>query len=90
MMEAQSFGIPIIACAVGGIPEIVGESTGILVDGRADIGEFAEALGAALEPGRFVRESVRAFSASNFDAKINYNRFADALIALWKDQAPAA
>ena len=89
MMEAQSYGIPIIACGVGGIPEIVGERTGILLERDPSPDAVAEALHDALRPGRFETETVRASFASNFDAKINYQRFADALIALWKGQTAA-
>src|SRR5690606_20070336 len=31
MMEAQSFGVPVVATAVGGVPEIIGHDTGVLV-----------------------------------------------------------
>jgi glycosyltransferase involved in cell wall biosynthesis len=88
MMEAQSFGIPIVACAVHGVPEIVNERTGVLLDERVDVDDARRALEQALS-GAFASESVRAFYAANFDAKINYNRFADELIALWKDQVAA-
>ena len=38
MMEAQSYGIPIVACAVHGVPEIVNERTGILLPPDGDSG----------------------------------------------------
>jgi glycosyltransferase involved in cell wall biosynthesis len=82
MMEAQSYGIPIVARGVGGVPEIVNERTGLLLSPQATPGEVADALGKALEPGGFAAESVRAFFQRRFDAKTNYNRFVDTLLAL--------
>ena len=38
MMEAQSYGIPVVACTVQGVPEIVNEDTGILVSPEATVG----------------------------------------------------
>lgn len=46
-LEALSCGIPIIASAVGGIPEIVTPGTGVIVK-PADAGELAEAISAML------------------------------------------
>jgi glycosyltransferase involved in cell wall biosynthesis len=82
MMEAQSYGIPIVACGVGGVPEIVNEKTGMLLPPEATPPEVAVALGKALEPGEFAAESVRSFFQERFDAKTNYNRFVDTLLAL--------
>lgn len=82
MMEAQGYGIPIVAYGVGGVPEIVNERTGVLLPPEATPPEAAVALGKALEPGGFAAESVRSFFQQRFDAKTNYNRFADTLLAL--------
>jgi len=90
MMEAQSYGIPVVACEVGGVAEIVNESTGVLLDVDASPAEMAAGLGAALEPRRFDRGVVRRFFRDRFEARSNYNAFADALIELHERQAPAA
>jgi len=82
MMEAQSFGIPIVARGVGGVPEIVTETTGVLLSPDAKAPEAAEGLRAALESGRFECDSVRAAFRRRFDASVNYNRFVDSLLAL--------
>lgn len=90
MMEAISFGVPVVGLAVQGTPEIVTDATGILLDEDADEDAVARAVERALEPGRFDRDRIRAFFRSRFDAETNYDEFADALIAIWQDQAPAA
>jgi glycosyltransferase involved in cell wall biosynthesis len=82
MMEAQSYGIPIVARRVGGVSEIVDEKTGVLLSSQATPSEVAVALRKALEPGGFAAEAVRAFFQQRFDAKTNYNRFVDTLLAL--------
>lgn len=88
MMEAQSFGIPIVGCDVGAVGEIIEEATGILLHRAATPVQMAEGLRAALEPGRFDRDAVQASYRARFEATGNYNRFADALIAL-RDGAAA-
>lgn len=44
MMEAQSFGIPIIATNVGGVSEIVTERSGVLLDANPDEIEISRAI----------------------------------------------
>jgi glycosyltransferase involved in cell wall biosynthesis len=90
MMEAQSFGIPIVARAVNGVPEIVTPATGILVRPDASVPEVAAAVSAALRPERFRPSEIRAFFRANFDAQVNYSAFADAIIALHDSTSPAA
>ena len=82
MMEAQSFGVPIVACDVGGVAEIVNPRTGILVSAAAELDEIAAGLRAALAPGAFDPATIRAWQRENFDARTNYERFADALLEL--------
>jgi glycosyltransferase involved in cell wall biosynthesis len=89
MMEAQSYGVPIVACAVHGVPEIVNDSTGVLVAPEATLPDVAAALRRALEPDTFYAAPVRKFFLNHFEASANYNRFADALIALHKRQGTA-
>jgi glycosyltransferase involved in cell wall biosynthesis len=45
IMEAQSCGIPVLATAVGGVPEIVNEEDGKLLPASADAAEVAAGLG---------------------------------------------
>lgn len=44
IMEAQSFGIPVIACDVGGISEIVNKNNGLLIDANVSSDELANIL----------------------------------------------
>jgi glycosyltransferase involved in cell wall biosynthesis len=88
MMEAVSFGVPVVAVAVHGVPEIVTDTTGVRLPPDATVEAAAEATCRALEPGRFDRKRIRAFHREQFEAGANYDRFADALIALREDQAP--
>lgn len=82
MMEALSFGIPIVAVAVNGVPEIVTPRTGIQLSEGAGIREMSDGLNDALDRSRFDRMEIRRLFAENFDARTNYNRFADVLIDL--------
>lgn len=82
MMEALSFGVPVVAVGVQGVPEIVTSATGVLLDPEAGADEVARGLAEALEPGRFDPERMRALFLEHFEAERNYNEFADALIAL--------
>lgn len=52
IMEAQSCAVPVIATAVGGVPEMVTSDDGILLSPRPDPSEVAAAIAAAAdEPG---------------------------------------
>lgn len=64
VMEALASGRPVVAFRVGGIPEIVDEWSGILVDTRKGLA-FADALNTALDrswDARKIRESVARLS----------------------------
>jgi len=83
IMEAISFGIPVIATDVGGVSEIVTSETGVLLNpgfepealGRM-LNEFAHSPLNALP----FRERVRAFFLENFSAEKNYPAFVDKLL----------
>jgi glycosyltransferase involved in cell wall biosynthesis len=85
MMEAQSFGTPIVSLAVGGVPEIVTPGTGVLLPSDADMSTVAEALGEAAEPASFDRKRIRSAAAGRYDAAANYRAFADALLGIWSE-----
>jgi glycosyltransferase involved in cell wall biosynthesis len=89
MMEAQSYGIPIAACAVHGVPEIVNDDTGVLLSPEAPLAELGAGLRAALKPGRFAAATIRNRFRERFDAVTNYNAFADALVELHEPRSAA-
>lgn len=90
MMEAQSFGVPIVAPAVGGVPELVPPEAGVLVPPDASMARIGEALAGALDPGRFDPDRIRSIFASRFDAATNYGEFADSVLSLCSAGAPRA
>jgi glycosyltransferase involved in cell wall biosynthesis len=83
MMEAISFGVPLIGIQVHGIPEIVTLETGICLPLEATPSQAASALSEVLTPDRFDRAAIREFSVRNYSASVNYSKFADDLISLW-------
>lgn len=85
MMEAQSAGIPIVALAVGGVPEIVTAETGAPLPPDAGAATVAAALERAIDPARFDPERIRAAFAGRWDASANYGAFADSLLGIWSE-----
>jgi len=69
LLEAQALGIPVIAFnAPGGIPEIISEENGILVDDN-DILGFASAIQEGLSVG-FNRESIIENTRKRFSVHV--------------------
>lgn len=60
MAEASSVGLPIVATAVGGVPEIVSRENGRLVHSVSDPAEYAKAIRELLDPA----ENARARAAT--------------------------
>ncbi len=84
MMEAISFGIPILSTDVGGCNEIVSERTGILIPPDTPVKEVAriiEGFGNSHLHRAGFRNEVRKEWRSKFDAAFNYKKFFDALYA---------
>ena len=82
MMEAASFGIPIISTDVGGCSEIVTERTGVLIskDNTATelLSGLKNILSSKLNTSDF-RKGVKEFWSQNFDAQKNYSHFIQSL-----------
>ncbi len=83
MMEVQRFGVPIVATAVGGVPELVTPETGILLDQHVSPREMAAAIHQGLTTGRFDRHVIRAAFSRRFDAAVVYPAFAAELLDVW-------
>ncbi len=79
IMEAMSFGIPVIATSVGGTPEIVNNTNGILLSPNPSPGEIAETIRkiynlSETEIVQYRNNSYKMWK-ENFDAEKNYENF---------------
>lgn len=71
MMEAISFGVPIIACDVGGVSEIVNENTGILLPKDFNITLVANQVENFLLYNNFNKKKIRDYWKQYFNHKKN-------------------
>jgi len=78
IMEAISFGIPVVATNVGGTPEVVTEMTGILVSSNPNADEVAEAILRVVR----LNLSPRDFWFKNYNADTNYSEFSHKLLEI--------
>lgn len=75
MMEAISFGIPVLSTDVGGCKEIVTEETGVLIPLQTEMEEIAQIVTAFKDSEKnspTFRKGVRGFWEKHFDAEKNY------------------
>ncbi|MCM8535312.1 MAG: glycosyltransferase [Lentisphaeraceae bacterium] len=81
IMEAQSFGIPIIATDVGGVSEIVNNSNGRLLNKSITAHDLALEIEWFYENWEknkmFLRDESRESWLLNFQAEKNYTKFCD-------------
>ena len=75
MMEAISYGIPVFACNISGIPELVNSTTGALFELEDTPEVIAKKFLACLETYNFDRELIKKFFKENFYFKSNYQKF---------------
>jgi glycosyltransferase involved in cell wall biosynthesis len=87
MMEAISFGIPLFACDVDGVPEIVNELTGKLIPVNMREEEAAEELEQTVARV-FDREKIYNFFSEKFDANRNYTQFVEEIYRLYGLRSP--
>jgi glycosyltransferase involved in cell wall biosynthesis len=84
IMEAQSAGIPVLATDVGGTKEIVGLQNGFLVPKDFDMKETAatitQYLSSSDEEINNKRKNAYQNWQTNYNAAINYTKFADLLL----------
>ncbi len=85
IQEALSYGIPIIATAVGEIPLMV-QGNGILLDQHMKISEIVDAIREMYDLTYEEKEQMRKISRNlweqYFDANRNYNVFAESLLEI--------
>lgn len=81
MMEAQSFGVPIMAYSIFGIPEIVTNKTGVLLQESDSEIEIAEQLTKILKQEIvFDKAQIKQFFNIHFSAEHNFKAFTQNLI----------
>lgn len=84
IMEAISFGIPVVAPDVGGVSEIVTPQTGKLLDSDLNISEASKIICDQLETCSRIKEyrnTVYTFWLENYSIS-NHEKFATELVAL--------
>ena len=85
LMEAQCVGLPVVATAVGGTPEVVPAESNELVDPSDSVSALSEAvLRASRRPPEEAHER-RSHWAQHYDAAVNYAAWADELARLVSD-----
>jgi len=82
IMEAISYGIPVVATDVSGVPEIVNHHTGRLVPADAPPDRIADAVRFILSGQGPSRGEIFAFYRAHFCAERNFSAFADMLHAV--------
>ena len=86
IMEALSFGIPVIAPDIGGIHEIINANNGFLIDEKNDVMKYVVALKSIEEMDRkdylLLRRNARTSWEEKWNLNKNYYLFTDELYNL--------
>lgn len=76
MMEAQSFGIPILGTNVNGVSEIINQATGVLIDLKESDDKIIKSVESIIyNKNHFNRLNIINFFNKNFNAETNYTKF---------------
>jgi glycosyltransferase involved in cell wall biosynthesis len=95
VLEACAAGVPVVATAVGGTPEVLGHGGGMLVP-PGDPRALGAAINAALARGKALRdlgEAGRRFVREHFSFDAQARRYEELLAEVcpsWLEQSPAA
>lgn len=85
IMEAMSFGIPVIATDVGGNREIVNEENGILIPEEIEFDVLADHISTLYQKNQTSindqREKALSTWEKDYNAEINYYKFTDQICA---------
>jgi colanic acid/amylovoran biosynthesis glycosyltransferase len=87
LMEAAACGVPAVATAVGGIPELVGHGTTGLLAPAGDAGALASALLKLIEQPHLRAKMGRAARQRAVE-RFSLSRQIDSLLLLWKEVVP--
>lgn len=83
MMEAISYGIPLVGTDVGGVKEIVNKETGILIPKDFQIQDLIESIYQnIIDKNHFNRKTIMDFWTQNFNSAKNYASFYSKLLEL--------
>lgn len=82
LMEAISSGIPVVATNVGGIPDLVNDKTGRLVERDFKKEEFDTALQWVLDNNDSLAQSSHQFYLNTFNSDNNYRSFYQSIVSL--------
>ena len=83
MMEALSFGIPVMATAVGGVPELVSDKAGRLLPENPTVEEVAQQLldfiQLPVSERAHIRKQARAVWEAGWNGEVNFREFVSLL-----------
>jgi glycosyltransferase involved in cell wall biosynthesis len=85
IMEAQSFGIPVLATAVGGTPEIVTNENGWLIPGDATASQISNCIASAmyeLSHTSTKRSASLETWKNRYDADVNFSAFSELVASI--------
>jgi len=83
IMEAQSFGIPVVATNVGGTAEIVTNEVGVLLPAKPQLDQVVDALNLVIK-SNFSSTCIKSKWNEKSNAESNYKTFSEDLLELAK------